>query len=402
MKHNYPAILAVLCSLSTLLAPPAWAEGKEAEPQPNTAIVPVPKLENDCYDWYARHAAVLRAKDKINPEIVLIGDSITHFWGGEPKDNHTNGPKAWASVFAPYRVLNLGFGWDRTQNVLWRLDHGELDGLHPRVVVIHIGSNNTSQTEHARQNTAAEIVEGIAAICDRVHSKAPGARIILVQVMPREEKPDHPRRGQITAINRLLVNFAQANHLDLLDLAPKLLKPDGTLPKSLMPDFCHPNEEGYTIWADALRPLLGPGKKDVGEAQERDRWLGDRLLGEAGPSTAASENRVFSLVYGEQPSDKLLAAWPRTSQSNSLSKDRTQYILTWTDATTGLQIRCVAVKYAEFPVVEWTVYCKNIGTHNTPMLANLQATPGSSGGRGKSTCSSTTRGIRAGRIFINR
>jgi lysophospholipase L1-like esterase len=224
----------------------------------NTAVVPVPKLENDSYDWYARHAAVLRAKEAIDPEIVLIGDSITHFWGGEPRARQANGPQAYASVFAPYRVLNLGFGWDRTQNVLWRLDRGELDGLHPRTVVIHIGTNNTSQTEHARQNTPAEIVAGIAAICGRVRSKTPGARIVLMQVMPREEKPDHPRRGQIAAINRLLVAFARANHLDLLDLAPKFLKPDGTLPRSLMPDFCHPNENGYMIWADALRPLLGP------------------------------------------------------------------------------------------------------------------------------------------------
>ena len=201
----------------------------------------------------------MRVKGDIKPEIVLIGDSITHFWGGEPRANQANGRKAFASVFAPYRVLNLGFGWDRTQNVLWRLDHGELDGLHPRTVVIHIGTNNTSQTEHARRNTPAEIVEGIAAICARVRSKTPGARIILVQVMPREEKPDNPRRAQIAGINRLLVEFAQANHLDLLDLAPKLLEPDGTLPRSLMPDFCHPNEKGYAIWADALRPLLGPG-----------------------------------------------------------------------------------------------------------------------------------------------
>ena len=162
----------------------------------NTATVPVPKLENDSYDWYARHAAVLGAKDKIDPEIVLIGDSITHFWGGEPQARQANGPKAWASVFAPYRVLNLGFGWDRTQNVLWRLDRGELDGLHPRTVIIHIGTNNTSQTAHARQNTPAEIVAGIAAICGRVHSKVPGVRIILMQVMPREEKPDHPRRAR--------------------------------------------------------------------------------------------------------------------------------------------------------------------------------------------------------------
>ena len=155
---------------------------------------------------------------------------------------------------------SVGIQYNGAQNVLWRFDHGELDGLHPRTVIIHIGMNNTSQTEHARQNTPAKIVAGIAAICGRVRSKSPTAQIILVQVMPREEKPDNPRRGQIKEINRLLVDFAKANHFDLLDLAPNLLNADGTLPRSLMPDFCHPNEKGYTIWADALRPLLGSGR----------------------------------------------------------------------------------------------------------------------------------------------
>ena len=69
-----------------------------------------------------------------------------------------NGPTSWASIFGPYRVLNLGFGWDRTQNVLWRLDHGELDGLQPRVVIIDLGTNNTTQTKNAGNNTAAEII----------------------------------------------------------------------------------------------------------------------------------------------------------------------------------------------------------------------------------------------------
>jgi lysophospholipase L1-like esterase/dienelactone hydrolase len=230
----------------------------DTEKPANTAIVPVPKLEDDSYDWWARHDEVLGVQRAIDPDIVLIGDSITHFWGGEPKSNQANGPKSFASVFAPYRVLNLGFGWDRTQNVLWRLDHGELDGLHPRAVVIHIGSNNTSQTDNARANSPAEIVEGIAAICSRVRSKVPGVRIILMQVFPREETPEHPRRAQIAEINRLLAEFAGANRLDLVDLASKMLRPDGTLHKDLMPDFCHPNEKGYEIWADALRPLLPP------------------------------------------------------------------------------------------------------------------------------------------------
>ena len=229
----------------------------------NTAIVPVSKLENDSYDWWVRHSDVLRIKDSINPEIVLIGNSITHFWGGEPKLKYAdgkpripNGPKAWDSLFHDYRVLNLGFGWDRTQNVLWRLDHGELDGPHPRTVIINIGTNNTSQTQNARMNTAPEIVEGIHAVCLRVRSKVPGAKIILMAVLPREESPTHPRRILINEINKQLEAFAEAQKITFVNIESKMLTPDGILPREIAGDFCHPTEKGYQIWADGIRSLI--------------------------------------------------------------------------------------------------------------------------------------------------
>jgi lysophospholipase L1-like esterase len=222
----------------------------------NSALIPVPKLENDSYDWYARHADVLRVKDRIDPEVVLIGDSITHFWGGEPKAGQANGPVSWQSTFGKYRALNLGFGWDRIQNVLWRLDHGELDGLHPRVVAIHIGTNNTSDTANARQNTPAEIADGIRAVLCRVRAKVPDARIILMAVFPREQKPDHPRRVQIRQINELLEPLGRVPGITFLDLGSKMLDSDGILSPEIMADFCHPTEKGYSIWGDALAPLL--------------------------------------------------------------------------------------------------------------------------------------------------
>ena len=222
----------------------------------NSAIVPVPKLEEDSYDWWARHEEILRVQQAIDPEIVLIGDSITHFWSGEPRATIQNGPRAFASVFAPYRVLNMGFGWDRTQNVLWRLGHGELDGLRPRIVILHIGTNNTSETAKARANTPAEIVEAIAAICATVRAKVPGVNIILMKVFPREQHPDHPRRVTIGQINTRLEAFALANGMSLVDLAPRMLTAEGIFPPELSPDSCHPNEAGYQCWADALRPLL--------------------------------------------------------------------------------------------------------------------------------------------------
>ena len=92
----------------------------------NSATVPVARLELDGYDWFARHAQILEIQSAVDPEIVLVGDSITHYWGSlppQPQPTPANGPKAFASVFGARRVLNAGFGWDRTQNVLWRLMH---------------------------------------------------------------------------------------------------------------------------------------------------------------------------------------------------------------------------------------------------------------------------------------
>lgn len=229
----------------------------------NTAIIPVSRLENDSYNWWDRHAEELSVKDSINPEVVLIGNSITHFWGGLPqlkyadgKLREPNGPTSWASVFGPYRVLNLGFGWDRTQNVLWRLDHGELDGLHPRVVVVDIGTNNTTPTKNARKNTAGEIVEGIREVCLRVRSKAPGAKIVVMAIFPRGKEPLNPLRTLITEINRKLKIFAKENNVTLVDIGPNMLAADGTFLPGMMLDYVHPTDKGYQVWADAIRPYI--------------------------------------------------------------------------------------------------------------------------------------------------
>ncbi len=230
----------------------------------NTAIIPVTKLERDSYDWWVRHNDVLNVKDSINPDIVLIGNSITHFWGGnypplkfaDGSPREGNGPNAWNETFGEHQVLNLGFGWDRTQNVLWRLDNGELDALDPKLVIIHIGTNNTSETENARMNTAPEIVEGIEAICLRVRSKVPRAKIVLMKIMPREEMPDNPRRKLINEINVNLEVFAEENNIILLDITNKMLTSEGILTKEITRDFCHPNDSGYQILGNALRPFI--------------------------------------------------------------------------------------------------------------------------------------------------
>jgi lysophospholipase L1-like esterase len=219
----------------------------------NTAVIPVGRIELDSYDWYARHHAELELAKRVNPRVVLIGDSITHFWGGDPVSNPVNGPAAWQRVFGSMPVINMGFGWDRTQNVLWRLRQGELDGLSPKWVVLAIGTNNLTPSRHARANSPAEVADAIEAICHEIHQKSPLSTILLMAILPRGNSADSPLRPQIQATNRLLAARSGAwENVTFIDFGGRFLQPDGSIPTRLMPDGTHPSDEGYQLWADAL------------------------------------------------------------------------------------------------------------------------------------------------------
>ena len=225
------------------------------KPHPSTTE-PLEYQNCTSYNYPGRHAAILKAKDALNPQIVMIGDSITHHWGGVPSDRLKNGEKVLKSDLAKYRTLNLGFGHDRTQHAIWRLRNGELDGLHPDWVVIHIGTNNTSDG-----NTAAEIMAGIQAICEEVQKRTPKARIVLMSILPHEKGPKSRRRILIDETNTLIAAYAAAQKFVHLDIGKEFLDEQGAVKGSLMPDACHPNADGYRIWAKALNAIFDGAAK---------------------------------------------------------------------------------------------------------------------------------------------
>jgi lysophospholipase L1-like esterase len=219
----------------------------------NTALIPVDRLEPDIYDWYARHHAELEARKQLQPRVVLIGDSITHFWDGPPDAQRVSGPMAWQRVFGEMPALNMGFGYDRTQNVLWRLREGEFAGLHPQWVVINIGTNNLASTANARANTPTEVADGVSAICEEVRMESPESHVIVMAIFPRGVRATGRFRKPILETNRLLAKrFANDASVTYLDIGAKFLGSDGSLPAALMPDGVHPSDAGYQIWADAL------------------------------------------------------------------------------------------------------------------------------------------------------
>ncbi|HBK45570.1 MAG TPA: acetylhydrolase [Xanthomonadaceae bacterium] len=222
----------------------------------NTALIPVPWLEQDSYDWHARHRGALAAARRIAPEVVMIGDSITHFWAGPPRGTRASGAESWQWLYGDRPVLNLGFGWDRTQNVLWRIRQGELDGLAPEWVVINIGTNNMTGTAHARASTPEETAAGVEAVVAQVRQRLPGAKLVLMGILPRGRHAADALRAPIRRTNQLLAaRFARDPDVRWLDIGSRLLLADGTLPEALMPDATHPSELGYRIWAEALREV---------------------------------------------------------------------------------------------------------------------------------------------------
>ena len=230
---------------SDAAAPQAPAR-KPVKQRPDPAV-PLMYVGCKSYDYPGRHAAILKLKNGIDPQIVFIGDSITHHWGGEPASRLRDGEKVLKSDLGAYRTLNLGFGHDRTQHALWRLQNGEIDGINPDWVVIHIGTNNLSDG-----HTAAEVMSGIRAICDEVRKRTPKAKVVLMSVFPRERQPTHGRRKVVAELNRLISAYAEQQKFINIDLTAQFVPADGVIPPALMPDALHLSAEGYRIWAKAL------------------------------------------------------------------------------------------------------------------------------------------------------
>jgi lysophospholipase L1-like esterase len=215
-----------------------------------STLVPVTQNRDwRTYDWVDRHAAAVALMRERRPEIVMLGDSITHFWGGEPDDGRRTGVGAWERLFAGRRVVNLGYGWDRTENVLWRLTHGEFEGVSPRVVVVMIGTNNVGR------NTPDEIAAGIQAICAMIHGRSPSTRILLLAVFPRGEQPN-PARDTVDEINRRIAALDGRDGITYLDIGGVFVSADGTIARDVMGDFLHPTAKGYEMWAAAMKPTL--------------------------------------------------------------------------------------------------------------------------------------------------
>ena len=207
-------------------------------PGANTAAFPVPK--NDWISHFAHN--IDRVKNK-RVDLVFDGDSITDFWEGKGKE-------VWTKNYAKLNPADFGISGDHTEHLLWRVDHGQVDGLHPKMVAVMIGTNNLGS------NTDTQIAEAIAAIVHDYQKHLPDAVILLQGIFPRGEKPTDGNRQRVKTINAMISKLGDGNKVIYVDIGDKFLEPDGTISKDIMPDSLHPSAKGYEIWADAIRPQI--------------------------------------------------------------------------------------------------------------------------------------------------
>lgn len=206
--------------------------------------------------WLETHAKlVAHVQATLGPiDVLLVGDSITQQWGSVLERKPLNA--AWQKRFSRYQTVNLGIAGDKTQNVLWRLDHGGVAGLRPRLVVLLIGNNTMFYT---RATGVAAAAQGIKACVENLRAKFPDAELVVATIFPAH-RPGHAFYEDIKQTNAALraMQLERDPKIHLLDLWPQMIEADGTLRRGLFQaDNIHLTQDGgYAFFAAQLQPLF--------------------------------------------------------------------------------------------------------------------------------------------------
>jgi (4-O-methyl)-D-glucuronate---lignin esterase len=237
-------------------AEPAQAQPVQAEPPTVT-----PARRADSNSVIAHSELVEKTRDGII-DVYFVGDSITRRWGAL---DYPALLANWNANFFGWNAADFAWGGDRTQNILWRLDNGELAGVAPQVFVVQAGTNNLGDIEGDAAQAQA-IAAGIEAIVERCLTHAPDAVVLLTAVFPRRDKPEF--NPIIAKINAGLAAYADGAKIRFIDFNDQLADAEGRLRETMSDDGLHPSLAAYQIWADALKPVL---TEILGPPADRDR-----------------------------------------------------------------------------------------------------------------------------------
>jgi len=200
----------------------------------------------DAERWFALHRSYVDRARQGHLPLLFLGDSLTYGW-------LVDGLETWRSSFAPMGAEDFGIGGDRTDDVLWRIAHGELDGIEPKLVVLSIGTNDLGVGR-----SIAESVRGIAACIRAIRAKLPKTTIVVSGILPRGQGGRNaPMRRTVAEVNRRVAKLDDTKRVRYIDSGAAFLEPDGSVnPELYRPDLLHLSSAGYRTWSEVLRPKV--------------------------------------------------------------------------------------------------------------------------------------------------
>lgn len=201
-----------------------------------------PEIRNPWMDQHERIDARLKRGPS---EILFIGDSITYNWA-----SNSRGKPVWDQYYGHLDVVNMGISGDKTENILWRLQHSSLEEVKPKVAVVLAGINNI------HRDRPEQIAEGVEAIVNEILTRAPSCQVLLMGLFPRGYQASAPERPNIKAVNAMLKSLDARPRVVFLDISEEFLDQNGVYPRDMSPDALHPLAKGYEIWANAMNPIL--------------------------------------------------------------------------------------------------------------------------------------------------
>lgn len=242
------AIRGSVAAALVLLSTAVFAQ-TETNQELHQCIKPIPRKDQGYERFLELNKRVKESQGQA--EVIFVGDSITQGWEGE---------EVWSKYYAPRHALNLGIYSDHTQHVLWRLDHGNLDGLKPKVAVVLIGVNNFLD----QNNTPRQVLEGVTAVVNKLRKKLPETKILVLGIFPLCED-FCATRAKALQVNQALHKLDDGKSIRFLDFGYRFIEPNGRISKDVMSDFLHPTAAGYRIWAQAMELDLAAmlGEKPV-------------------------------------------------------------------------------------------------------------------------------------------
>lgn len=190
--------------------------------------------------WDKMHAEDTLVAQYDQVDVLFVGDSITAGWNWE----------IWQENFAPLKAANFGIGGDHTANVLWRLQHGAVGNIKPKLIVLLIGVNNFGHLNETPEQVAA----GVSKVVQQLQLVWPNSKILLNAVFPFDQDAKSPNRIKVKELNKRIGKLQNKTSIIFKDYGPLMLQKDGSISPEIMGDFLHPTAKGYQIWADAMLP----------------------------------------------------------------------------------------------------------------------------------------------------